>query len=133
MENIVEEVVRDFYEKAINDFMIGHHFRKIAEFKLKDPLHSPIEAFSSHIPRIVEFWKTQLLAHKSKEKFNLILAHQYLCIRKGELGRWVVLFKETLNEKKEKYPDSQDFLNLWEEKINHFQKKFLESTQLFGR
>jgi len=133
MENIVEQVVRDFYQKAINDFMIGHHFRKIAEFKPSGPLETPIEAFSNHIPRIVEFWKTQLLGHKSEEKFNLISAHEYLMIKKGELGRWVVLFKEVLKDYRQKYPEHVDFFNSWEEKITHFQNKFLNSTQLFGR
>ncbi|MDH5580480.1 MAG: hypothetical protein OEY33_01105 [Bdellovibrionales bacterium] len=133
MENIVEEVVRDFYQKAVNDFMIGHHFRKIAEFKPTDPLETPLEAFSGHIPRIVEFWKTQLLGHKSSESFNLISAHEYLLIKKGELGRWVVLFKEVLQNYKGKYPDHESFFLLWEQKILHFQNKFLNSTQLFGR
>ena len=39
----------------------------------------------------------------------------------GELGRWVMLFKETLEEYREENPE---FINAWEVKIDAFQTGF---------
>ncbi len=86
-----------------------------------------MEAFENHLPRIEEFWKSQLLGKEVNERFDLIKGHEYLKIRKGELDRWVILFIETLNEVKvqfEETPDIDSFSKMWEEKIKNFQKTF---------
>jgi len=89
--------------------MIGYHFRVI-------------EDFDSHIPRIIGFWERQLLNqtdYKSTIPFDLINVHRPLGIKLGELNRWVILFKETLNENKIESTD-QDF---WLEKVSIFRDK----------
>lgn len=127
MEQLISHIVEEFYKKAISDVMIGHQFRKIQEFSSHNPLDPPFEAFRSHIPRINSFWKIQLLGHSSDQTFNLIKAHEYLKIRKGELGRWIVLFKETLKSNSiDKNEEELEFLKKWEEKIDQFHKVFIE-------
>lgn len=136
-EKYIEEVVYDFYEVATKDFLIGYHFRKIAlqEKKPDHPLLPPMEAFKDHLPRISIFWKNQLLGEKVPENsppFNLINVHHELKIRKGELGRWLVLFKEVLKNKATEKNLSQEIIdlnNMWLEKLDFFEKVFLK--QLF--
>ena len=94
----IKTVTYRFYEKASQDVLIGHHFRKIATEKGIHPLHPPMDAFKDHLPRIEEFWRSQLLGEKIQTPFELIQVHQRLMIRRGELGRWLVLFRETLSE-----------------------------------
>ena len=130
MRKIIEEIVTEFYKKASSDFMIGYHFRKIATIEGKYPLSPPIEAFSDHIPRIVVFWEIQLTGKTDQkvEPFDLITIHKKLSIKRGEVSRWVLLFMETLSDYKNTCPD---LVNLWEEKISYFEKRFLENPILF--
>jgi hypothetical protein len=131
MRTVIEEIVTEFYKKATTDFMIGYHFRKIATSEGIDPLSPPIEAFSDHIPRITTFWEIQLTGKTDQEfePFDLITIHKQLSIRKGEVGRWVLLFKETLSQYK---PTQSELVDQWEEKISDFEKKFLENSILFS-
>lgn len=130
MREIIEEIITDFYKKATSDFMIGHHFRKIATEKGENPLSPPIEAFADHIPRITTFWEIQLTGKTEQvySPFDLITVHKQLSIRKGEVGRWVLLFKETLNDYK---TANEELVLKWETKISEFEKRFLESSILF--
>lgn len=135
LENLIENVVFSFYELAIKDVMIGYHFRKIQEYDPKDPLTPPIEAFKSHLPKISQFWCSQLLNKKNEDPKaqNVLKAHQYLSVRKGEVGRWVALFLKTLDtfESKEINESELELLKEWKKKIEHFRIIFLESKVLF--
>lgn len=136
MENIIESVVANFYKKATTDFLIGYQFRKIAQAEAKSsgshhPLKPPIEAFEHHLPRINDFWKNQLLGiplPEGQKPFDLIGIHKELLIRKGEVGRWIQLFDETLNETEM----PEDFRIKWREKTYLFRDKFLGHPFLFG-
>ncbi|EPZ50704.1 hypothetical protein M902_3256 [Bacteriovorax sp. BAL6_X] len=117
--NIIEKVTRTFYTKAINDVFIGYHFRKITAKNV--PLAN-IDDFNEHLEVINAFWQSQLLGIKfPRPAAHLLEAHEYLNIRLGELGRWVILFKETLEEYREENPE---FINAWEVKIDAFQTGF---------
>lgn len=110
---IISQVVHKFYAKAKIDFMIGYHFRVIDDF-------------DTHIPRIIIFWEIQLLGKKPKVEivpFDLINIHRPLNIKKGELGRWVALFQETLN----KVSNDQDLNNKWNEKVEFFRDRMLKT------
>ncbi len=115
-------LVNSFYHKAINDVFIGYHFRHI-------------EDFSTHIPRIADFWELQLLGKFSRpqsQAFNLIPLHQKLNFKRAHVRRWVILFQETLDEHSKISPEKQADLNLWREKIIFFEKKFLNHPLLYS-
>jgi truncated hemoglobin YjbI len=108
-------VVDAFYQKAKTDILIGYHFRIIADF-------------DEHIPRIASFWELQLFGKASrelKEPFDLIKVHIPLGIKRGELGRWLLLFRKTLKEETLSHPEFEDLSKLWEEKLQHFEKIFM--------
>lgn len=109
------KVVDSFYQKARFDVLIGYHFRNI-------------EDFDEHIPRIASFWEIQLLGSSSRplsRPFDVMNLHAPLHIKRGELGRWLLLFKKTLEEE---ISDHSEFLNLkelWLERLSFFEKIFL--------
>ena len=108
-------VVNSFYDKARVDILIGYHFRVI-------------EDFDEHIPRIASFWELQLLGKSSrplKEPFDVMKVHLPLGIKRGELGRWLVLFRKTLQHETSTYPDMKPLADAWEEKLKFFEGVFL--------
>lgn len=108
-------VVHSFYEKAKNDVLIGYHFRIIDDFE-------------THIPRIASFWDLQLLGKTQRtisEPFDVMKVHIPLGIKRGELGRWLVLFKKTLDEETEKHPEFREFKELWLIRLTFFEGVFL--------
>lgn len=119
----IQLVVETFYQKAINDFMIGYHFRKIQQGQSAHPLQAELGQFAHHIPRIVQFWKLQLLGseHADPElKFDLINVHKQLSVRRGEVNRWVILFFETLEEL-----GAHPLKENWKDRVVQFQSIFL--------
>ena len=112
----IETVVVEFYKKAIYDVLIGYHFQRITDF-------------STHIPRIIDFWARQLLPELylgNPASFKLIPKHQALGIKRGEVGRWVILFEKTLEEN----PLNAICAKKWKEKIQHFQKVFISTIPI---
>ena len=117
-KEMIEDVVRAFYAKARTDILIGYHFQRIADFE-------------THLPRIFAFWELQLLGKTDRtlsEPLDVIRAHIPLNIHTGEVNRWVKLFMETLNESRA----SDELKARWPSKLEHFQKIFLASPQLFS-
>lgn len=130
----IEKLVELFYQKAISDFLIGYQFRKIARFEGHDPLSPPIEAFASHLPRISDFWEIQLLGQCSRSlerPFDLKKIHHQLNLNRGELDRWLMLFRQSIEEfqenpNREKYEIfSPSMLSVLEIKLRLFENKFL--------
>lgn len=123
MENIIEEVVDSFYEKAISDFLIGYHFKKI---QTGDALYPTLSDFAHHLPRIKIFWKFQLLKDfKNTLSFNLKDTHIPLKIHKGELDRFMLLFYETLDQFEKTYPGLTLF-NDWRSRLQFFKVQFIK-------
>jgi truncated hemoglobin YjbI len=114
----IKKVVYEFYAVARQDILIGYHFARIADF-------------DTHLPRIVKFWEGQLLGvhHQFSPPLDLINAHVPLKIHRGEVGRWVRLFEQTL----ERHLDDKSLRERWLDKIYHFEKIFLTSSQLFPK
>lgn len=110
-----------FYRKATTDFLIGYHFRKIASHEGKNPLSPPFEAFTHHIPRIIAFWELQLNGETSFDfgEFRIFPVHEALHIQKGELDRWLLLFKETMTQEL-----TNEEFDFWLKKLSHFEIKF---------
>lgn len=108
------QVVHGFYEKAKIDVLIGYHFRFI-------------EDFDEHIPRIATFWEMQLLGKASrplKEPFDVMNLHFKMGIHRGELGRWLLLFRQTLKLETERHPEFQEMSADWEERLTTFEGIF---------
>ncbi len=113
------QVVQAFYQKAKNDVLIGYHFRIIQDFE-------------THIPRIAAFWELQLLGSTDRtlsEPFDVMKVHIPLKIKRGELGRWLVLFKKTLDEETLKHPEFVDLKELWLTRLTFFEGVF---SRFFG-
>lgn len=108
-------VVDSFYQKAKNDVLIGYHFRVIQDF-------------DEHIPRIATFWDLQLLGKSERtlsHPFDISNLHLALKIKKGEVGRWLVLFRKTLEEMTASHPEMSDLAKEWRNKLNFFEAIFL--------
>ena len=111
----IYSVVDSFYQKAKIDILIGYHFRNIHDF-------------DEHIPRIVSFWELQLLGKSSRplsHPFDLMKVHVPLGIKRGELGRWLILFRQSMNLETEKHPEMKELQNAWEKKLVDFEGRFL--------
>ncbi len=124
-KDYILQVVRAFYKVAINDVFIGYHFRKISsEPNSHQKIESSLGGFEDHIPKVVDFWASQLIAGHVREfdRPNVLKVHEYLKIRKGELGRWIILFKETLS--KFNKPDQVEFNQNWLLKVALFEAAF---------
>lgn len=108
-------VVDSFYQKAKNDVLIGYHFRVIKDF-------------DEHIPRIATFWDLQLLGKTERplsHPFDIANLHLALSIKKGEVGRWLVLFRKTLEEMTASHPEMNDLAKEWRNKLTFFEAIFL--------
>lgn len=108
-------VVDSFYKKAKNDVLIGYHFRVIQDF-------------DEHIPRIATFWDIQLLGKTERtltHPFDIPNLHLALKIKKGEVGRWLVLFRKTLEEMTAAHPEMNDLADLWRKRLVFFEGVFL--------
>lgn len=111
----IHQVVAAFYEKAKTDVLIGYHFRIITDF-------------DEHIPRIAAFWDIQLLGSTEKtltEPFDVMKVHIPLQIKRGELGRWLVLFRKTLEEEVVAHPEFSELKELWLTRLIFFEGVFL--------
>lgn len=111
----IYSVVESFYDKAKIDILIGYHFRVIQDF-------------DEHIPRIVTFWELQLLGKASRpieKPFDIMKPHMPLGIKRGEIGRWLVLFRKTLDEQVALHPEKKPLREQWEKKLVDFEGKFL--------
>jgi hypothetical protein len=131
-KEIIEQIILDFYMMATTDILLGYQFRKIEEYEQDEfkhhPLRPPIEAFSHHLPIINEFWIRQLKGETkdSTIQLDLINKHIYLNMKKGELKRFQLLFKEILDLHKKELQEI-DLYQEWHSKIDHFTSVFLRS------
>lgn len=90
----IEELVADFYRKAIDDPLIGYIFTDVAEIDL-----------AHHLPVIADFWEMLLLGRvnfQAKYRRSPMTTHHALSektdLRAEHFGRWVKLFCETIDE-----------------------------------
>ena len=112
---IIFSIVESFYAKANHDILIGYHFRVI-------------ENFDTHLPRIAAFWQLQLTGKIDKKEelpFDLLSVHKALKINEGEVYRWVVLFKKTLDEFEQENKITASQLEFWMEKVELFKKRII--------
>ena len=88
----IEILIAKFYEKMLDDIIIGFIFTDIAKVNLDD-----------HLPIICDFWET-VLFNKAKYKRGpeVIKVHQELnkkiSLKSGHFRRWLYLFHTTVDE-----------------------------------
>lgn len=108
------QVVDSFYTKVRSDVLIAYHFWKIPDF-------------DEHIPRIATFWDLQLLGKTERQlshPFDVMNLHIQMGIHRGELGRWLLLFRKTLDEETEKHPEMLPLKETWLERLKVFEGIF---------
>ncbi len=104
----INKVIEKFYSLAREDVLIGYHFKHINNF-------------DEHLFRIQIFWEFQLNQTPPPAGYraqHLIEVHRPLLIKRGEIGRWVKLFQETLQQS----PIASEEKVIWMQKIYHFEK-----------
>ncbi|MEP6903777.1 MAG: group III truncated hemoglobin [Actinomycetota bacterium] len=91
----IEELVADFYQKALKDKLIGYIFTDVAKIDL-----------AHHRPIIADFWEMLLFGtvnFQAKYKRSPMEVHGALNdkenLRLEHFARWVKLFAETVDEK----------------------------------
>lgn len=91
----IEELVADFYQKALDDQIIGYLFTEVAKINLEH-----------HLPIIADFWEMLLLGSvnfQAKYGRSPMAVHQLLSAKENlkteHFGRWVKLFADTVDEK----------------------------------
>jgi hypothetical protein len=70
----------------------------------------------------------QLLGKASRElnaPFDVMKAHIPLGIKRGELGRWLLLFRKTLDEEMASHPEMDLLKKEWDRRIEIFEGVFL--------
>ncbi len=86
----VERLVREFYERALADPVIGWIFVDVAKLNLE-----------AHLPRIAAFWETILLGAGSYRGGAFrphALLHAKVPLRAGHFDRWLWLWRTTVDE-----------------------------------
>lgn len=109
------QVVDSFYQKAKIDILIGYHFRNIPDFE-------------THIPRIAAFWQIQLLGTTDiaiDHPFDMVGLHSQLGIKRGEIGRWLKLFRESMDHSLSLHPEFAELRLTWHERLIFFEGVFL--------
>ena len=91
----IEELVADFYQKALSDKVIGYIFTDVAKIDL-----------DRHLPVIADFWEMLLfgtLNFQTKYGRSPMQVHGALNnkehLRLEHFGRWIKLFAETVDAK----------------------------------
>jgi hemoglobin len=86
----IERMLTAFYTKAFRDVLIRHFFIEVVPLNLE-----------THIPVITDFWEA-ILFNKHTYRKNVMEVHQHIHslsnIKKEHLDRWLLLFRQTLDE-----------------------------------
>jgi hypothetical protein len=120
LKKIVDGVVLRFYQRCLQDFLIGYYFQGKSDF------------FTKNIPRLQSFWFRDLAKslglNYAKQEFaienlQLLRPHLPLNLKRGEIGRWSLLFQETLTD----FPAlPKSVLFVWKERIEFYRNLFLK-------
>lgn len=133
MRETIYSIVQAFYQKVLFDVLIGYQFEKF-----RDP-----EVLEHHLQRLSTFWEMQLTGQASEKldrPFHLLFTHLQLNLKRGELGRWIVLFHQTLDEYQEraqKNASAKELLQLsalseeWKKRIAFFEERFKSHPNMF--
>ena len=134
MRELIFSVVDSFYQKAIPDVLIGYHFDRFRDS----------EHLAPHLERLTTFWEMQLTGKATRplegKQFHLLFTHIELKIKRGELGRWIILFHKTLDELEEQFrvqssaealQEIQLITAEWKLRIAFFEERFKMHPMMF--
>lgn len=82
----VRLLVHTFYDKIQQDKRLGYIFNDVADVN-----------WDYHLPRMVDFW-SNLLFQTKRYQGRPFRQHLPLPIQKEDFGRWLLLFKETVDD-----------------------------------
>jgi hemoglobin len=119
-DELILEVIQDFYLVAKKDILIGYHFRVIDDF-------------DEHIPKIADFWNLQLngkMKDRSHLPFDLIGKHRALNINLGEVHRWEMLFVKILENFLDSKKLTQAQVDQWKLEVGKFKQAIIRN--IFG-
>jgi hemoglobin len=85
-EEDIQLMVNTFYEKVNNDTLLSHIFNTLANVD-----------WSSHLPKMYQFWSTQLLGTMSY-KGQPFPPHMKFDLESAHFKRWQQLFIQTVND-----------------------------------
>lgn len=90
--NDIEKLISAFYEKMLDDMVLGYIFTDIAKVNLEE-----------HLQVICDFWENILFNKPTyKRRSEVIGVHlklnNMIKLKKGHFTRWLYLFKSTVDE-----------------------------------
>ncbi|MEA1982393.1 MAG: group III truncated hemoglobin [Campylobacterota bacterium] len=107
-----------FYEKAIEDELLGHYFIH----ELGDDITN--EEWIDHIELLADFWLAKILGEDTYYG-NFVGAHVKMpLIKRESFARWVKLFSETADE-----VYTPDIAQKFKQKGIEFSKEFMNSKK----
>lgn len=134
--NLLKLVIERFYLKAMEDILIGYHFTRLQALKSCAPVQ-----FNQHLERIMKFWQLQLYPAldlklspfnppvPAEQHFQLLKTHLPMKLKLGELNRWLILFKqeidEALNELQISATEQAIIKKHWELSLKQFKEIFI--------
>lgn len=88
----IEHFVKSFYEKMLDDMVLGFIFTQIAKVDLEE-----------HIPVICDFWETVIFSTPKYKKGTEILnvhvrLNEKIKLKRGHFVRWLYLFDTTMDD-----------------------------------
>ena len=88
----IEKLIQAFYDKMLDDIILGFIFTEIANVNLKE-----------HLSVICDFWETVIFAvPKYKRGPEVMKVHmdlnEKIPLKKGHFTRWLYLFHTTIDE-----------------------------------
>ncbi len=88
--------VRDIEEREDIKIMVDKFYEKVKLDSLLGPVFSNVD-WPHHLPIMYDFWSSMLLGDQTY-KGNPLQKHLALPIQREHFSRWLVLFKETVDE-----------------------------------
>ena len=87
----IEDALKEFYQEAFEDKLLGPIFKDIAQLDL-----------NTHLPLIADFWESVLFSHSSYSRNVLephLALHKIFPLEKKHFDRWLLLFEKNLRQK----------------------------------
>lgn len=118
-EQDIDNIISEFYQQALEDVLIGYQFQKIEDFPL-------------HVKKIASFWKNQLYPEQYLPlvEIRFKAKHLPLNLHIGELGRWIVLFHQTLDHWRKQHGEEKE-IKRWKDKVENLKQMLLSHPQMF--